>query len=332
MPLTILRNDITTMNVDAIVNAANTQLKSGGGVCGAIYKAAGASELTKACQALSPIDIGQAVITPGFKLKAKHIIHAAGPIYQDGLHHEKDLLIATYQNSLTLAFEKGCQSIAFPLISSGIYGYPKEEALSVAIDTIKDFLETHELDVSLVVYDHTSFAVSVSLQGEVQSYIDEHLIHDDFNRRTNENLSYREIKPLASKKLYSAIEEDEPISLDGWILNADESFSTTLLKLIDQKKMTDVEVYKKANLDRKHFSKIRSNPAYNPSKKTAVALAIALTLDLQETQALLEKAGYALSNSQMFDLIVKYFIQKRNYDVYQINAVLFNYDQPLLGA
>lgn len=332
MPLTILRNDITTMNADAIVNAANTELLSGGGVCGAIYKAAGVDELNKACQHLSPIEVGQAVITPGFKLKAKYIIHAAGPIYQDGNHHEKDLLQAAYRNSLELAVENQCQSIAFPLISSGIYGYPKEEALTVAIDTIKDFLETHDLDVSLVVYDHKTFAVSIDLLGEVQSFIDEHLIHSDFNRRTNEKLSYREIESLAPSTMASMRDKDEPLSLEGWILNADESFSVTLLKLIDQKKMTDVEVYKKANLDRKHFSKIRSNPTYSPSKKTAVALAIALTLDLQETQALLEKAGYALSNSQSFDLIVKYFIQKRNYDVYQINAVLFNYDQPLLGA
>ncbi len=332
MPLTILRNDITLMDVDAIVNAANTELLSGGGVCGAIYQAAGAVELNQACQTLAPIEVGQAVITPGFKLKAKYIIHAAGPIYQDGKYHEKDLLIAAYQNSLKLAVKHQCQSIAFPLISSGIYGYPKEEALSVAIDTIKAFLKTHELDVALVVYDHKTYAVSVELLGAVQSYIEEHLIHDDYNRRTNENVSYREIESRAPKKLYSAMAEDDQIFLEDWILEADESFSVTLLKLIDQKRMTDVEVYKKANLDRKHFSKIRSNPAYAPSKKTAIALAIALTLDLNETQALLEKAGYALSNSHQFDLIVKYFIVKKNYDIYQINAVLFNYDQPLLGA
>lgn len=332
MPLTILRNDITTMSVDAIVNAANTELLSGGGVCGAIFTAAGINELTKACQALSPIQVGQAVITPGFKLKAKHIIHAAGPIYQDGLHQEKELLSATYRNSLQLAVDHQCHSIAFPLISSGIYGYPKEEALTIAIDTITAFLKTHDLDVFLVVYDQTSFAVSVSLLGEVQSFIDEHLIRSDFRSRTNERSALNDSEALVLNSMTSLHEKEEPTSLEGWILNADDSFSVTLLKLIDQKKMTDVEVYKKANLDRKHFSKIRSNPAYSPSKKTAVALAIALGLNLEETQALLEKAGYALSNSQHFDLIVKYFILKNDYDIHQINAVLFNYDQPLLGV
>jgi O-acetyl-ADP-ribose deacetylase (regulator of RNase III) len=152
LPFAVVHNDITKMRVDAIVNAANTALRMGGGVCGAIFGAAGASELQSACDALAPIETGEAVITPGFALPAKYVIHTAGPVYEDGRHGEEALLRACYTNSLTLAKENGCKSVAFPLISSGIYGYPRGEALSVATDAIGEWLLKNDMDVSLVVF------------------------------------------------------------------------------------------------------------------------------------------------------------------------------------
>jgi O-acetyl-ADP-ribose deacetylase len=333
MPFTIVRNDITKMTVDAIVNAANTNLKMGGGVCGAIFKAAGASELQRACDQIAPIQTGEAIITPGYALTAKHIIHTAGPVYLDGQHHEEALLRSCYLNSLKLALENNCESIAFPLISSGIYGYPSEEALQVANKAIQDFLHEHDIQVYLVVFDQQSFAISEKLLGEVESYIDEHYVneHWDGNRLyNNRDVDELNVKYVYLKKSLSI--EPSKVRLADKVGNLDESFSTTLLRLIDAKGKTDVEVYKRANIDRKLFSKIRSDKGYMPSKKTAVALAIALELNLHETDDLLERAGYALSSSQKFDVIVEYFIVQGKFDIYEINEVLFKYDQSLLGG
>lgn len=337
MPFTIIRNDITKMKVDAIVNAANTALKMGGGVCGAIFKGAGSSDLQKACDKLAPIKTGEAVITPGFGLYAKHIIHTAGPVYKDGKHGEEELLSACYTNSLKIAVENGCLNIAFPLISSGIYGYPKAEALRVATSAIQGFLKIHDLEVYLVVYDKDAFEVSKELLGDIEAYIDEKYITVDYqDLRRQSRLS--EVVEEAVKMAESAIpepdlvEEFKEIGIEGLVGNLDESFSETLLRLIDAKGKTDVEVYKRANLDRKLFSKIRSSKSYMPSKRTAVALAIALELSLDETDNLLERAGFVLSHSRKFDVIVEYFIVNGKYDIFMINEVLFKYDQPLLGG
>lgn len=165
MPFTIIRNDITKLSVDAIVNAANTNLAQGGGVCGAIFKAAGVADLQAACDKLAPIKTGEAVITPGFALPAKHVIHTAGPVYKDGKQGEAELLRSCYLNSLALAAEAGCKSIAFPLISSGIYGYPKEDALRIATSAIHDFLVEHEMDIYLAVFDKAAFAISEQMPG-----------------------------------------------------------------------------------------------------------------------------------------------------------------------
>jgi O-acetyl-ADP-ribose deacetylase len=330
MPLTFIRQDITKMKVDVIVNAANTQLLSGGGVCGAIFKAAGPVELNEACKALAPIHVGEVVMTPGFNLPAKHIIHTPGPIYQDGKHKEKELLSLCYRNSLNLAISAHCKSISFPLLSSGIYGYPKEEALQVALETITKFLESHELDVFLVIYDKNTLEISTSLLGEIESYIDDHYSGEntEFEERS---LNFTMVEYSESTAINPPLQKRSS-GLEDLKGNLDESFSKTLLRLIDTKKMSDVEVYKKANLDRKLFSKIRSDNAYTPSKRTAIALAIALELSLNETEDLLKKAGYALSHSSQFDLIVEYFILHKKYDIHEINQILFNYDQPLLGS
>ena len=155
MPLCIIRNDITKMRVDAIVNAGNTDLRMGGGACGAIFSVAGAEELQAACSTLSPIRTGEAVITSGFALPAKYIIHTAGPIYRDGKQGEENLLRSCYKNALDLAKKHGCESIAFPLISSGIYGYPKDAALAVATSAIEEWLFDNDMDVSLVLFSKT---------------------------------------------------------------------------------------------------------------------------------------------------------------------------------
>jgi len=330
MPFTILRQDITKMEVDAIVNAANNELTMGGGVCGTIFNAAGRMQLIEACRRLAPIPTGTAVITPGFNLPARFIIHAAGPKYHDGQHHESDLLREAYLNSLSLAVEHGLSSIAFPLISSGIYGFPKGQALKIAMDTIKDFLKTHDLDVTLVIYDKDSFDVTTALIGKIEAFIEDYLILPDKRRSYNNYERTMMNETEADRPFRLETQQERP--LEYWIDDLDESFSTTLLKLIDQKGKTDVEVYKKANLDRKLFSKIRSNVNYCPSKPTAIALAIALELTLSETQSLLGKAGFALSHSSKSDLIIEYCIRHQIYDIYMINEVLFKYDQALLGA
>lgn len=328
MPFTIVRQDITKMKVDAIVNAANTDLAMGGGVCGAIFNAVGVSDLQTACDKLAPIKTGDAVITPGFKLPAKFIVHTAGPVYRGGKSGEEEQLRSCYLNALERAVENKCKSIAFPLISSGIYGYPKEEALRVATGAIQDFLGEHELDVYLAVFDKAAFAVSEKLLGEVESYIDEHYVAEH-------GLPRRKLLDAEREALEEADLMQAPIvgaGIDDLVGSLDEPFSETLLRLIDAKGKTDVEVYKRANLDRKLFSKIRSNKGYMPSKRTAIALAVALELSLDETDDLLERAGYALSHSQKFDVIVEYFIVSGKCDIFEINEVLFKYDQPLLGG
>ncbi|MGI5935707.1 MAG: macro domain-containing protein [Oscillospiraceae bacterium] len=340
MPFNIVRQDITKMNVDAIVNAANTQLKMGGGVCGAIFSAAGASKLQRACDKLAPIRTGEAVITPGFALPAKYVIHTAGPVYSQYSPEESEkLLRSAYISSLELAVENRCKSIAFPLISSGIYGYPKAEALKVATSAIKAFLVGHDLDVYLAVFDKESFAISEKLLGEVASYIDEHYVEEHRARRSRltgfERGAADEVRLMKYNippRIAEAPSAPRPAGLESLIGNLDEPFSTTLLRLIDAKGKTDVKVYKRANIDRKLFSKIRTGKGYTPSKRTAIALAIALELTLEETEDLLRRAGYALSRSQVFDVIIEYFIINGKYDIFEINEVLFKYDQPLLGG
>lgn len=330
MPFEIMRNDITKIQVDAIVNAANTELQMGGGVCGAIFKAAGAAKLQFACNEPGPIKTGEAVATSGFDLPAKYIIHTAGPVYKDGKHGEAELLRSCYINSLTLAKKNGCESIAFPLISSGIYGYPKEEALAIATASISSFLLKNDMMVYLVVFDKAAFAFSEKLLGDIATYIDERYVdeHADKNRRRQ----LLDAEKLALEEAHISAAYSGSVGLDDLIGHLDEPFSQTLLRLIDVKGKTDVEVYKRANIDRKLFSKIRNNKTYMPSKKTAVALAVALELDLSETEDLLERAGFALSHSQKFDVIIEYFIMNRKYDIFEINQVLFHYDQQLLGG
>ncbi|MBO3093082.1 macro domain-containing protein [Schleiferilactobacillus harbinensis] len=326
MPLNLIRQDITKMPVDAIVNAANPRLAMGGGVSGAIFRAAGADQLQAAANKVAPVETGHAAITPGFNLPAKYVIHAVGPIYrQANPDQSRQLLRSAYTESLRLAVANHCLSIAFPLISSGIYGHPKEQALAVATSAITDFLTDHELDVYLTIFDQSSFVVSQDLLGPIASYIDQHYVdaQPDTRRRSipdDELAAYAAQVPLSQ----------EP--LDQLVNTLDDSFATALFHLIDARPLTDPEVYKRANIDRRLFSKIRSNPDYVPSKRTAIAFAIALHLSLTEANDLLQRAGYTLSTSQKLDVIIMYFIGSKSYNIYRINEVLFSYDLPLLGS
>ncbi|MDR0862691.1 MAG: macro domain-containing protein, partial [Oscillospiraceae bacterium] len=227
MPFIIARQDITKMKVDAIVNAANTDLAMGGGVCGAIFKAAGAAQLQAACDKLAPIKTGEAVITPGFGLSAKFVIHAAGPVYRHwNTAQNEELLRAAYTNSLKRAVENKCESIAFPLISSGTYGYPKADALAVANAAIRDFLADNDLDVSLVVYDRAAFEVSEKLLGAVASYIDEHYVEE--NHIAHSLVLDAESVALDTRIRFSLT---EPQDLENAVGNLDEPFTATLLRL-----------------------------------------------------------------------------------------------------
>ena len=316
----IVQQDITKMKVDAIVNAANEGLRQGGGVCGAIFQAAGVRELTAACAQIGSCVTGEAVVTDGFALDAKYIIHTVGPIWSGGLNGERELLSSCYSNSLRLAQQLGCESIAFPLISSGIYRYPKREALDVAKSAIQQFCDENEMEVYLTVFDKEVVEISEQLFQEVENYL---LTYErpQFARTMAEEMYL----PLDVKS--NAVFELNDLEL----LELDESFQQKLFRFIDSKGYTDAEVYKRANISRKHFSKIRSNEDYQPTKKTVVALAIAMHLSIEETDELLEAAGFALSSSKRFDLIIRYFIEKRMYDIFEINEVLFKFEQPLLG-
>ncbi|KGR76532.1 macro domain-containing protein [Ureibacillus sinduriensis] len=325
MPLTIERNDITNMKVDAIVNAANTALKMGGGVCGAIFRAAGADQLQAVCDVIGHCEVGQAVMTEGFHLPADYIIHTVGPIWRGGNHNEAELLASCYKESMQLAIARKCSSIAFPLISSGIYGYPKREALHIAVTAISEFLLEHEINVTIVVFDKQAVQLSKKLYRSVYEYIDDYYVEPFLVYENSREIDYVQEGAVGQQETYQR-------TLENVLNQMDESFSQKLLRLIDEKGKTDVETYKKANIDRRLFSKIRNTRDYTPMKKTVIAFAIALELNVDETMDLLASAGYTLSNSSKFDLIIRYFIEQKNYNIFEINETLFAFDQVLLGA
>ncbi len=388
MPLEIVRNDITNMQVDAIVNSANPKPVIGAGIDAGIHKKAGEG-LLAARKKIGDIAFGEAAITPAFGLNAKYVIHTAGPIWEDGKHDEEKLLASCYSKSLALAKENACKSVAFPMISTGNYGFPKPLALQIATREISRFILENDMQVYLVVFEKESFSLSEKLFNSVKSFIDENYIEektrDEYDldercassaefdlateserglmylRRRASLSEFRELRRLtesASIDVESCMEsrelppddilpfeeaEDDGYehvaasiklddSLEFLLENLDAGFSETLLTLIDLSGKKDSEVYKKANVDRKLFSKIRNNPEYKPSKPTALAFAFALELDLFETKKFIGRAGYALSRSSKFDIIVEYFLLHRKYDIFELNNVLYEFDQPLIGA
>ena len=338
MPLQIIRNDITKMSVDAIVNAANTSLLGGGGVDGCIHRAAG-PELLAECRTLHGCETGSAKITKGYRLPCKYVIHAVGPRWRDGRHREQELLESCYRTSLNLAKENGCQSVAFPLISSGVYGYPKDQALKVAVDTISEFLLENEMMVYIVIFDRKTYQISGKLFDDIAVYIDDRYVEEHTDRRTEQR---RWAEAWQEESCFEAASVSLPPkaickscssqSLEEALGQMDESFSEMLLRKIEESGMTDAQCYKKANIDRKLFSKIRSDRFYKPSKPTVLAFALALELPLAQMQEMLGKAGFTLSHSSKFDIIVEYFVERGNYNVYEINEALFAFDQSLIGA
>ena len=326
MPLSIVRNDITTMKVDAIVNAANESLLGGGGVDGAIHRAAG-PDLLKECRTLGGCKTGEAKLTRGYRLPAKFVIHTVGPIWHGGGHGEREKLVSAYRTSLALALEQGCETVAFPLISAGAYGYPKDQALKVAVDTIGDFLLAHDMTVYLVIFDRAAYTIGGKLFADIAAYIEDRYA----DAHTDSRETRRRQVAMASMPMAAPVGAVLP-SLDEALGRMDESFSQMLLRKIDERGMTDAQCYKKANIDRKLFSKIRSDVRYRPSKPTAAAFAVALELSLEEARELLGRAGFAFSHASKFDIIVEYFIARQNYNIFEINEALFAFDQSLLGG
>jgi O-acetyl-ADP-ribose deacetylase (regulator of RNase III) len=337
MPFLLIRNDIAKVRVDAIVNPANEELLEGSGTSRAIYLAAGEERLAGACEEIGHCDLGKAVITKAFDLPAKYVIHAVGPVWIDGSYGEKKLLYNTYIESLKLANAYHLESVAFPLLSSGNYGYPKAEALNVAISAISDFLLEHEMTVYMVLYDDETVSVSRRLFASIEEYIDDHYVQSKDEQIPGDE-NYPEFAKREFQEKY-CVREDSSVyvtktpvkrSLDCLMEHMDETFSEMLLRLIDERNLKDSYVYKKANIDRRHFSKIRNDKHYAPNKKTVLAFAIALELSIDETKDLLMRAGFALSVCSKSDVIISYFIEKKEYDIFKINEMLFAYEQPIL--
>ena len=324
MPLKIIRNDIAEIKADAIVNTANRFPVIGSGVDSRIYQKAG-SGLSEARKRIGLIEYGDAAVTPAYHLNADYIIHTVSPLYSS--HDSVSILRNCYRKSLLLAREKGCSSIAFPVLASGNNGFPPELALQTAISEIGNFLMKNNMMVYLVVFDKEVFALSERLFSSVQSYIDENFVENAMS----EELSADDFSVLSSSASFKCYPEDlSARSLDHLMDELDESFSQCLLRLIHSRNLEYPDVYKAANVDRKLFSKIKNNPDYQPKKMTAIAFAIALKLSLDETKDLIGKAGYALTHSSKADIIIEYFIREKNYNIFEINEVLFAFDQNLL--
>ncbi len=361
MPFKIIRNDITKVKADAIVNTANPEPIYAAGTDAAIYEAAGADLLLAERKKIGAIARGHAAVTPAFALSAQYIIHTVGPSWEDGNHGEFDVLTACYENSLALAAKLDCKSIAFPLIATGVYGFPKDKALQIAVSVISRFLLSSDMQVILVVFDRQAFALSGKLFSDVDAFIDENYVAarrkreygdlDEYALSRAERMRRREreslgvlrkmeeasvasppVKPMGKSVSSISIDAATPFSLDDAMADIGDTFQEKLLALIDERGLEDTDVYKKANIDRKLFSKIRCNPAYKPKKKTALALAIALELNLEETMDLLGRAELAFSPSNKTDVIIRYFISRQEYDMYNINLALFQHHQPTLGV
>ena len=336
MPFILMRNDITKVHADAIVNAANTSLLGGGGVDGAIHRAAG-PKLLEECKTLGGCKVGQAKLTKGYNLPCKYIIHTVGPIWRNGGKEEEALLYSCYKNSLELAVSKNCKSVAFPLISAGAYGCPKEKAMSIAKKAISDFLETHGLEVTLVLFDRAAVNIGEKLFNEIQSYIDDRYSNEQYpseyekqQARLNRPSTAEYIPKNQRQNIFHAVPNIS--SLERRLEKKDISFSYKLFQMIDERGMTYPKVYKAANVTKAVFSKIRTDIKYHPKKTTVLAFAIALKLSIEETDELLKCAGYALTRNDKTDIIVSYFIEKHCYDIFEINFVLQDYDLALLGS
>ena len=356
MPFVLIRQNITAIECDAVVNPTNEELAPGGGIDSLIHRKAGKA-LTDACRQIGSVKQGQAAVTPAFGLAAKYVIHTAGPVWHGGNHGEEAILRSCYRESLSLAEKNGCETVAIPLISSGSYGYPKDKVLSVALDEVGKFLLTSDMTVFIVLFDKESYEISGKLFGEIKEYISDNYAEEVFFEA--EEASDAEYEPPKRKKLFGArrfaakpqkngyvlsdsmamgsapchvhAEARGDDSLENMIHNMDESFSLKLLRLIDAKGLNEVECYKKANVSKQTWFKIMNDAAYHPSKNTVISFSIALELTLDETKTLLATVGYTLSKSSKFDIIIEYFISHGRYDIFEIDETLFKFDQVTLS-
>ena len=370
MAFKIVRNDITKMNTEAIVNTANDHASVGAGCDSAIYKAAGYDELLKyRTEKIGFVPEGEVFITPGFNLKADYIIHAVSPLYMGGSEGEEEKLRSCYRKSLKLARENGIRSIAFPLISTGGFGYPKEEGLRIAADEINAFLMEHEMDIYLVVFDDKAKNLGKRIYPDLEEYIDQNYVED---RRSEEysdgflgaSLANKamakapRIGALFKKKKKDAEEAAPPMEaemtmapmgdfeyekaaapdfdaehegrLEERMEHLSDTFSQYLLYLIQDKHMQNAEVYKRAIVDKKIFSKIKNNARYHPQKLTALCLCVGAKLNLDESKDLLARAGYALSPCDKTDIIFSYFIENEIYDMIELDIQLEEHGLPCI--
>ena len=356
MPFRIIRNDITRVQADAIVNTANPEPIYASGTDAAVYRAAGVEELLAERKKIGRIAPGEAAVTAAFRLPAKYIIHTVGPAWKDGKHGEYDILRSCYRKSLLLAQQLGCESIAFPLIATGTYGFPKDRALEIALAVIREHLNSCDMMVTLVVFENSAYQIAAGLTERIEEYIDENYVSEQIEEEygapfealpqaaRRRELWEREAhsenvflnRPAAAADSMPLFQASKPekaakASLEDAVNNLGESFQKRLLRMIDERGMTDPEVYKRANIDRKLFSKIRCSEDYIPKKKTIVALAIALRLNLDDTRDLLASAGLLLAGNSKSDVIVSFCIENGIYDIFEVNALLFKFHQPILG-
>lgn len=358
MPFKIVRNDIAKMNTEAIVNTANDHATVGTGCDSAVYKAAGYDALLRyRTEKIGFVPEGDAFITPGFNLPAKYIIHAVSPLYRGGDQGEEAKLRSCYRRSLQIAKENGIKSIAFPLISTGSFGYPKEEGIRIAIDEINAFLLKNEMQIFLVVFDTKATMLGEKLYPDLEAYIDHNYVagkrEEEYGNRyfrdaRFQNAEYdarfsdvEEQKPWAAMRVLRRFEIKEPDSvcesgetpfydfeeqhesrLEERMKHLSDTFSQYLMYLIRDKNMENAEVWKRAIVDKKIFSKIKNNPDYHPQKLTALCLCVGAKLNLDESKDLLARAGYALSPCDKTDIIFSYFIENEIYDMIELDIQL----------
>ena len=340
MPLRIVRDDILQIYADIIVNAASLEPVICKGNETAIYQAAGRKELLEYRKKIGVIQEGYAVISPAFRLNADYLIHTVCPVWKDGNHHEAELLARCYRKTLDLAKHYDAGSIAMPLLGTGTPLFPSELALETAVNCLQAFLQENDMTIYLSVPDRNTFSIASGLFFEVSDYIDRNQIESSMPYMSEMPEMHsvlmphahadREMEDTAELPLYKA-EYEQKEKLNWYIQpRKEQTFQVRLLKLIDESGETDPTIYKRANLDRKLFAKIRKDENYHPAKKTAIALALALKLSMDDTADLLSRAGFALSKASTFDLIISYCIENGIYSIVEVNMILFSFDQELL--
>ncbi len=402
MPFKIVRNDIAKMQTEAIVNTASDVAMVGTGCDTAVYKAAGYDELLAyRREKIGFVPEGEVFLTPGFKLQAKYIIHAVSPFYVNGTEGEEQKLRSCYRKSLRLAKEHGVHSIAFPLISTGGFGYPKEEGMRIAVDEINAFLLKNDMEVYLVVFSDNDTRLGEKIYPNLEEYIDRHYVQNRWEEEYGDDLfrpaemaEYAaEVEEIATEAAAEAMEyaaEDEEIAavpedyaardkgmvpgtvgappsdgtspdalpgsdigfecpeenechvspedfekifesvLKGRVEHVSDTFSEYLMYLIRKKKMKNADVYKRAIVDKKIFSKIKNNVNYHPQKLTALCLCIGAKLNLDEATDLLARAGYALSPCDKTDIIFSFFIENEIYDMIELDIQLEEHGLPCI--